>query len=62
MSIEHLSCDAAFSVCFPEAKVIEEYFIEHIISLQTSQKYDIQWRKLVLILGNFKRPYYLFRL
>lgn len=31
LSSEHLRCDAAFNVCFPEAKVIEDCFIQHFI-------------------------------
>lgn len=60
LSIEHLRRDAAFSVCFPEAKVIEEHFIEHFIFLQTSKNIRHTIEEVGINLGNFKLSLILF--
>lgn len=47
-------------VCFPEAKVIEEHFIEHFIFLQTSKNIRHTIVEVGVNLGNFKLSLILF--
>lgn len=61
LSIEHLHFDAVFSVCFPEAKVIKEHFIEHFIFLQTSKNIRHTIVEVGINLGNFKLFYYYYQ-
>lgn len=56
-SPEHLHSDAAFSVCFPEAKVIEDHFIEHFIFLQTSKNIRHTIEGVGINLGDLTRSH-----